>query len=61
MVRDVDIVVRHMPGECMGVVDALSRRSFDQRARSRVEGFTTQAAEREVKVPRQMMGPPIKI
>ena len=43
----------------MGVVDALSRQGFDHQARSRVEVFTTKAVEREVKVPEEMLRPPI--
>ena len=58
-VGDVDVVVRHMPGECMGVVDALNRQGFDQRARSKVEVFTTRAVGKRVGVPDDMLRPPI--
>ena len=37
--RDVDIVVRHIPGQSMGVVDALSRRAFDASAERTVSEF----------------------
>ena len=55
-VRDGDIVVRHMPGESMGVVDALSRCAFDEQ---RVGEFLQGAGESEVVVPGDILGPPL--
>ena len=58
-VRDVDIVVRHMPGEWMGVVDAPSRCAFDEQAEQRVGEFLQGAEESEVVVAGDVLGPPL--
>ena len=46
----MDIVVRHIPGQSMGVVDALSRRAFDVGAANRVHEFMQGAVESECKL-----------
>ena len=49
-VRDVDIIVRHLPGTSMGVADAVSREEFDPGARKSVRAFVREARKSEVRV-----------
>ena len=59
--RDVDIVVRHIPGQSMGVVDALSRRAFDVGAANRVHEFMQGAVESECKLCAVLQRPPLAL
>ena len=59
--RDVDIVVRHIPGQSMGVVDALSRRAFDVGAANRVHEFMQGAVESECKLCDVLLRPPLAL
>ena len=57
---DVDLPVRHLPGErtCMGTADALSRESFQARAAEVADVFRSGPTEVEVCVPDSLLGPP---
>ena len=59
--RDIDVVVRHIPGESMGVVDALSRRSFDSNAADRVKQFMQGAVETECRLCDVLLAPPLPL
>ena len=59
--RDIDVVVRHIPGESMGVVDALSRRSFDSNAADRVKQFMQGAVETECRLCDMLLAPPLPL
>ena len=59
--RDIDVVVRHIPGESMGVVDALSRRSFDSNAADRVKQFMQVAVETECRLCDVLLAPPLPL